>query len=204
MKSNTDDPNGDFRISLDYALMPALMLASVMATLAARHFYGESVYSTALRVKGVISTSELADQGAVSEQTVGDLMEAPVPPVRDNASLREVGNQFLSVTNNFLPVVDANGRLLGVVALHDLKEHLSGEHEIHGVIAYDVMRPPPPSLTPNQRLVDVLPVALASELRAIPVVNSRAENRLIGSLPRAEILSILSEAMAKRSKSVQS
>jgi CIC family chloride channel protein len=189
-----------FEISLDYALMPALMLGCVMATLAARHFHKESVYSQALQEKGVAAAAELADQGNVSEQTVGDLMEAPVPPIRDNAPLHKVASRFLSLANNYLPVVDADGRLVGVVALHDLKEHLAGDHEFRGIIAYDVMRPPPPCLTPTQRLVDVLPIALASELRAIPVVNSEGENRLIGSLPRAEILAILAEAMASKSK----
>lgn len=193
-----------FEISLDYALMPALMLGCVMATLAARHFHRESVYSEALHEKGMAEAAELADQGAVSGQTVGDLMQAPVQPVRDNAPLHKVASRFLSITNNYLPVVDADGRLVGVVALHDLKEYLAAEHEFKGIIAYDVMRPPPPSLTPNQRLVDVLPIALGSELRAIPVVNTVAENKLIGSLPRTEILSILSEAMAQRSKPVKS
>jgi CIC family chloride channel protein len=189
-----------FEISLDYALMPALMLACVMATLAARHFHAESVYSEALRRKGVAAVGELEDRGETSELTVGDLMEAPVPPVRDNAPLHKVANRFLSITNNFVPVVDAKGRLVGVVALHDLKEYITTDQEFKGIIAYDVMRPPPPVLTPKQRLVDVLPVALASELRRIPVVNSVGENKLIGSLPRAEILSILSEAMEKRSR----
>jgi CIC family chloride channel protein len=192
-----------FEISLDYALMPALMLGCVMATLAARHFHTESVYSQSLHDRGLAAAAELADQGAVSEQMVGDLMEPPVPPVRDTAPLHEVAGRFLSSTNNFLPVVDGGGRLVGVVALQDLKEHLSGGHEIQGIIAYDIMRPPPPALTPNQRLVEVLPVALASEIRAIPVVNSAAENRLIGSVPRAEILGILSEAMDQRSKPVR-
>jgi hypothetical protein len=31
------------------------------------------------------------------------------------------------------------------------------------------MRPPPACVTPNQRLLDVLPVVLASEQRNIPV-----------------------------------
>lgn len=192
-----------FEISLDYALMPALMLGCVMATLAARHFHGESIYSEALHQKGVAEAAELADRGAVSEQTVGDLMEAPVPPVRDNTPLHKVASRFLALTNNFVPVVDAGGRLVGVVALHDLKEYLSTTQEFKGIIAYDVMRPPPPLLTPKQRLVDVLPIALASELRRIPVVNSVAENKLIGSLPRSEILNILSEAMSRRSKPLQ-
>lgn len=190
-----------FEISLDYALMPALMLVCVMATLAARRFHDESVYSEALRQKGILEAGEVADRTAASELTVGALMEAPVPPVRDNAPLHKVANRFLSISNNFLPVVDAHHRLVGVVALHDLKEFISTEHEFKGIIAYDVMRPPPPALTPGQRLVDVLPIALASEQRRIPVVNSMGENKLIGSLPRSEIMTLLSEAMARRSQS---
>jgi hypothetical protein len=69
-----------------------------------------------------------------------------------------------------------------------------------GVIAYDVMRPPPPCVTPNQRLLETLPVVMASEQRNIPVVNSLKENRLVGALGRAEVLSIFSEAIAVSSK----
>jgi len=64
----------------------------------------------------------------------------------------------------------------------------------------DLMRPLPPCLTPRQRLLDALPVALASELRNIPVVNTPSENRLVGSLSRAELLAIFSEAIAKKSR----
>lgn len=189
-----------FEISLDYALMPALMLGCVVAAMAARSFHKESLYSESIRLEDVLAHPDMPHSQAVNEQTVGDLMQPPVTPVRDTASLKEVANRFLSLANNFLPVVDADNRLLGIVALQDLKEHLSSEHEIQGVIAYDLMRPSPPCLVPTQQLVDVLPVALASEQRRIPVVNSLAENKLIGSLPRAEILAALSEAIAKRAK----
>jgi len=82
--------------------------------------------------------------------------------------------------------------------LQDLKEHLNPGSELSGVIAYDVMRPPPACLTPNQLLLDTLPTLLASEQRNVPVVNSRTENRLVGAVVRAEVLGILSEAIAVR------
>jgi len=62
------------------------------------------------------------------------------------------------------------------------------------------MRPPPPCLTPGQRLVDALPLLLQCELRNVPVINSLAEKRLVGSLSRAEALAIFSEAIAEKSK----
>ena len=58
------------------------------------------------------------------------------------------------------------------MALQDLKEYLGADEEFRGVIAYDFMRPPPVCVTPNQRLLEVLPVVLASEQRNIPVVST--------------------------------
>ena len=127
-------------------------------------------------------------------------MRAPVPPLRETSTLGEIANRFLTSANNFLPVVDAKNQLAGIVALQDLKEYLGAGDELRGVIAYDLMRPPPPCVTPNQRLLDVLPVVLASEQRNIPVVNTLKENRLVGAVARAEVLGIFSEVIAASSK----
>jgi CIC family chloride channel protein len=189
-----------FEISLDYTLMPALMLACVVATLIAKQLHEESVYTEHMRLKGLSLRREIEQAGAAMDKTVGDLMHAPVPPVREDLPLREIANRFVANSNNFFPVVNAKQQLTGMVALHDLKEFLNENIELDGVIAYDVMRPPPPCLTPGQRLVDALPVLLQSELRNVPVVNSATENRLVGSLSRAEALAIFSEAIAEKSK----
>jgi CBS-domain-containing membrane protein len=132
-------------------------------------------------------------------KTVGDLMRPPVPPLRETARFRQIADRFLASSNNFLPIVDANQRLVGVVALQDLKEFLNANQDLDGVIAYDVMRPPPKCLTPGQQLLDALPVVLRSELRNVPVVNSLSEGRLVGSVSRAEVLAIFSEAIAEKS-----
>jgi chloride channel protein, CIC family len=188
-----------FELSLDYSLMPPVMLGCVVSTLIGRMLHGESVYTEPLRLKGLALGQESSRPGAALEQTVGDFMRPPVPPVRETASLREIANRFLTNSNNFVPVVDDRRRLLGVVALHDLKDFLNNAQGLDGVIAYDVMRPPPKCLTPSQRLLDALPVVLESELRNVPVVNSRKENKLLGSVARAEILTMFSEAIAEKS-----
>ena len=119
--------------------------------------------------------------------------------MRENTPLREIADRFLTNSNNFLPVVDAQQRLLGVVALQDLKEFLNAKQDLGAVIAYDVMRPPPKCLTPGQRLLEALPTVLESELRNVPVVNNPAENKLVGAVVRAEVLAIFSEAIAAKS-----
>ena len=83
-----------FELSLDYSLVPPLMLACVVSILVARQLHGESIYTEHLRVKGLASARKPADQGAAMEQTVGDLMHAPVSPVRENHAVAGNANRF--------------------------------------------------------------------------------------------------------------
>ena len=185
-----------FEISLNYSLMPALMLACVVSILVARRIHPASIYTEPLRRKGLTAIQETTQPGTATERTVGDVMHEPVTPVRDTATLSELADRFLTSPNNFLPVVDKGRQLVGLVALQDLKEFLNSKDGLGAVIAYDVMRPPPACVTPGQRLLEVLPIVLASEQRNIPVVNTLKENRLIGALSRAEVLNLFSEAIA--------
>jgi len=189
-----------FEISLDYSLMPPLMLACVVSILVAGKLHPESIYTEPLRRKGVSVRQDATASEAATERMVSDVMRAPVPPVRETSTLGEIANRFLTSANNFLPVVDAKGQIVGMIALQDLKEFLGSGEQLLGVIAYDIMRPPPPCVTPNQRLLEVLPVVLASEQRNIPVVNTLKENRLVGALARAEVLGLFAEAIAVSSK----
>jgi CIC family chloride channel protein len=185
-----------FEISLNYSLMPPLMIACVVSALVARRLHPESVYTEPLRLETLAVERESLQMGAAMQKTVADLMREPVPPIRETATFRQIADRFLSSPNNFLPVVDENQRLVGMVALQDLKEYLNAGQELNGVIAYDVMRSPPACLTPNQRLLDTLPVLLASEQRNVPVINSKKGQRLVGSIARVEVLGLFSEALA--------
>jgi len=189
-------------ISQNYSLMPALMLGTAISTLVSRGLHANSVYTEPLKLRGL--EMESYRMGAATEQTIGDLMRAPVRPLRENTPLPEIAERFLSSPNNYLPVVDAQYRLLGLVALQDLKEYLGEASELSAVIAADIMRPRPPCLLPGQKLLDALPMLLASEQRNVPVVNTWEENRLIGSMVRAEALASLSEMIAANTTTIAS
>jgi CIC family chloride channel protein len=188
-----------FEISLNYTLMPPLMVACVVATLVARRLHPDTIYTEPLRQKGLETERESGQLGTATQQTVGDLMRDPVPPLKQTATFHEIADRFLTSPNNFFPVVDGDSRLVGMVALQDLKEYLNASQELSGVIAYDVMRPPPSCLTPNQKLLDALPILLASEQRNVPVISTLKERKLVGTIVRAEALGLLSEAIAPRS-----
>jgi CIC family chloride channel protein len=178
--------------------MPPLMLACAVSTLVARRLHPDSIYTEPLRVKGIVAGLEQERYGEATQTFVGEIMREPVPPVRENVGFQTLAERFLTSTNNFIPVIDGDQKLVGMVALHDMKEYLHTGHEMNGVIAYDLMREAPATLTPNQKLVEAFPTLLQSELRNVPVVNNRIENKLIGSVSRAEALALISEALAAR------
>ena len=180
--------------------MPPLALACVVSILVARSLHGESVYADHLRIKGLALGDETSRPGAAMEQTIGDFMRAPFALILETTPLWKNAGRFPSDSNNFVPVVHAQNRLLGVVALQDLKEFLSGNAGIDGVISCDVMLPTPQSLTPGQRLLDALPLVLESELRNGPVVNHLKQGKFVGAVVRAGLLNIFSEAIAEKSE----
>ncbi|HSH96624.1 MAG TPA: ClcB-like voltage-gated chloride channel protein [Roseimicrobium sp.] len=185
-----------FEISLNYSLMPPLMLGCAVATLVARRFHPVSVYAATLSDPHLLDRREDARSGTTMSHTVGDLMQEPVPPLSEVTTVPQIAERFLTSTYNHLPVVNEKGRLIGIVALQDLKEFLNTGNELQGVIAADVMRPPPPDLLPSQTVLEVLPILLASDLMRLPVVNNASERRLVGALIRSDALAQVSQAIA--------
>jgi CIC family chloride channel protein len=187
-----------FELSLNYSLMPPLMLACAVAAILSRQIHADSIYTAAVHEKSLLLERESDAIGAATKTTVADLMLEPVQPVAETARFSELADRFIASANNFLPVVAENRRLVGVVALQDLKEYLQMGAELNAVIAADVMRPVSLFLTPHQTVMSALPQLLGTELRNIPVVNNASERRLVGRLVRADALGLLSEAIESR------
>src|SRR5206468_5205397 len=74
-----------FEISLDYSLMPPLMLACVVSVLVARRLHPESIYTEPLRRKGLTVSHEASTSEAATQRTVADLKREPVAPVPDTS-----------------------------------------------------------------------------------------------------------------------
>jgi chloride channel protein, CIC family len=188
-----------FEISLNYTLMPPLMIACAVATLSARWFHRDDIYTAPLHQRGIALDRDEPRLGVSAQKTIGDVMQEPVAPVQPRTPFPTLAERFLTSPLNHLPVVDGKGRLVGLVALQDLKQHLGAGADLDNVIAYDVMRPPPACLTPDQRIIEAVPLLLASEQRNVPVVNTLKEKRLVGTVVRPEVLGLVSETLDRYS-----
>jgi CIC family chloride channel protein len=182
-----------FEMTLSYDIILPLMLCSVIAYYTARGFEDRSLYSESL-------TRKTADAESVApfstETRVADLMRANPPTIPEGAHFAEIARLFLRVRVNNVYVVDAAGRFLGVVALHDIKPYLGDPDLAKLVIARDILHEDFPRVTPDSPLTESLGKFLGIVAERLPVVS--ADGTLRGSLAKGDLLLALVEKRKKR------
>lgn len=188
-----------FELSLNYSIMPALMVTSAVSTLVSRRFYPHSVYTSALDLVGLEEKRESSRLGAASEETVGDWTADPQNVILHNTQFKSIVKTFLSSPVEYLTVIDEDSELVGEVRLQDLKGWLGGGSELDAVIAMDIMRPNPKFLTPEMRLSEAFPHLLTTEHPHVPVVNNPIQKKLIGTLSRTDVLGLFSDLISSQS-----
>lgn len=138
---------------------------------------------------------------------VRDVMRREVVTVRPETPLKEVARTLVNHAISGVPVVDADGAVLGVISEHDLivKESgpevlrrrpfawLLGEtHEtnaelarIGATLASDAMSLPPITIGPDRPLAEAAAVMVERRVNRLPVVE---DGRLVGIITRADLV----------------
>jgi len=100
-----------------------------------------------------------------------------------------VVNRLSSTSDEVLPVVNAEGRLLGVVGIEEVSL-VSNEPALRPlVLAEDFLRTDIQPLTPDSTLDHALELFVESGLPALPVVNDLNQRQLVGMVRHHEIAS---------------
>ncbi|MFN8545830.1 MAG: CBS domain-containing protein [Candidatus Binatia bacterium] len=133
--------------------------------------------------------------------TVADVMTPRPTTIRPDTTIEEVDRVLADQDFNGLPVVDADGTLVGMVTKLDLLKAFAFTPE-HVVPPYDeiVARPAatvltadPVTVTPDLPLTRVLQRMLETRHRSFPVVDGR---RLVGMIAREDLMRALRMAVA--------
>ncbi|GAA3336537.1 CBS domain-containing protein [Amorphoplanes nipponensis] len=127
-----------------------------------------------------------------------DIMTTPVHVVWQNAPIESAAELMTGKAVTALPVVDAQGALVGIVSEGDLLWHrVPGDPSAHlrrdvdmapqrrpGTVA-EVMAKDPYTATPDLDVADIAEVMLRHDIRSLPVVEGR---EVIGIISRRDIL----------------
>jgi len=135
--------------------------------------------------------------------TVRDMMTSTVVTVADSAPFKEIVRLMQVHGVSALPVVDAGGRLAGIVSEADLlpKEasetdgvrHLLGSRrkradKASGLVAAQLMSAPVVTVGPDATLREAARLILERKVKRLPVVDGGG--RIIGIVSRADLLKV--------------
>jgi len=189
-----------FELTQNTAVLVPMMAVSVLAVLAARAFRKESFYVESLRSAGIV-WEKTPEATALSSLTVSDVMRDDVKLVPRHMPLPEIVNAFLHSRSLYLYVGDEEGRLLGVVDLHDIKETLP-EREISKLVIAEDLLQEIPFVTPSEPLTSVNEKLWFRDLGQLPVVESAENRRFLGIVTRRDLLGAFDREVLRHNRLV--
>lgn len=180
-----------FEITRDYNAILPLMLACVIADMIAIRYLPSSIMTEKLARRG-LSVPDEYDAGVMKIVRVGEVMQkdvATIPPEMTVAELTEHmrrGEPAYNVTQG-LPIVDKDGRLMGIVTQGDLLRTL--EIDPKGEITVlEAGSNTPIVAYPDEVVFDAMFQMLQNNIGRLPVVSRDDSQRLIGLFTRSSIL----------------
>lgn len=189
-----------FEITRDaYVLLP-IMLAAVVATIVAQLMMRDSIYTHALRARGLLLGSTL-DTTMLRKLTARDIDAGPHTPVHPNepiTKLLELRDQYR--INDFV-VTDTEQRFLGVVTGDDLRHVVLAPDAAPYMTVDELLRKDFPVIEPDETL-DVAMEKFGKHLVAsLPLVEGGSgpnARRVTGLITLARLMACYQKALAER------
>jgi CIC family chloride channel protein len=174
----------------DYGLILPLMLAATLGTFLAERFMKDSVYTLALKRKG-ISLTRSGEIDILDTVAVGSVM-APLPFVAaPEQSIDEIERMLNYHRSHGVPVVDGD-ELVGIVTITDINR---AEGSAEETSVSHVMTPRPVTVEPDTPVSRALERMAALGIGRLPVVAKEDPRRLVGIFRREEAVQAYHEAL---------
>ncbi len=186
-----------FEMTDDYHIVLPLMFAVTVSILVSQYFQPESVYSLGL-VRDGLRLRRGRDVDVLESIKVKEVMEPRPVTIRANMPLLTVSAMFDQFHTHGLPVVDDDGRLIGIITLQDLQHALAEDPENPQRTAGEVCRKRLVVVYPEESIKDALHKMSVHEIGRLPVVDPSHPDRLLGWINRASIIRAYELALARR------
>jgi len=136
------------------------------------------------------------DVSRLREITVQEAMNPAAEPVRVDLTLDQLKDLIYDRGFNSFPVVDASGRLEGILSLSDWKSAFKRGDD--SLTAGDIATRDVVSVTGRDSLLSALAKITAGDFAILPVVEQDQPDKLAGVISRTDIMKAFNNAILKR------
>ncbi|WP_312875775.1 chloride channel protein [Arthrobacter terrae] len=183
-----------FELTGEYSIILPLMLAIVVATGVSKLMSPDTIYTLKLRRRG-IDLERHPGTELLSRTRVDTVMDTSLRALPGHLSVAEGARRLLTAQHPAVPVIDAEGKLTGIVTVQHLASVLNDDDNNRDRTRLFDVAEMPVTILPEDTLLMVLDAVLGSASNAgVPVTD--ADGSLHGWLNQETVLRILSSTNA--------
>jgi CIC family chloride channel protein len=187
-----------FELTQDYRIIPALMIACVIATVVATRLRRESIYTMKLIRRG-IDIRAGRDVNLLKNLKVEDFMTEDPVTVFERTPLRQLIHILRNSPHTSFPVTDDDRNLVGMLSLRDFRQAVFEDDLLDIIITRDLATIPAISVTTADNLDTALNLINENGIERLPVVSGEGPSRqLRGILSQRDIISGYNQALESR------
>jgi len=190
-----------FELTGDYRIILPLMLTVVVATLLSQTMLsGESIYTLKLTRRGV-RLERGRDVDVMQGVNVDEVMRLDVDTVDPNLNLVELSEVFSRMRHHGMPVLDAQGKLAGMITVDDLDRAVE-KNLPRRTTVLEIATPRDRLLVayPDETMGSALTRMSRRGLGNLPVVSRNDPDDLLGLIRRPDILRAYNLGLARRAE----
>ncbi len=193
-----------FEMSGDYGLILPLMAAGITATFIADWLNPASIYTVKLVRKGV-HFEQGRDIDVLENVSVREIMNPHPVTVQKDQPLSQVFVVFHKTHIQGFPVMTDEDHLYGFITIHDLENLLlrRAEANLQDIKVADIVTRPALTVFPDESVLAAIRKMSPRDLARLPVVSREKDNRLLGLIPRSDILRAYDIEMLQRRGSLE-
>lgn len=173
-----------FELTQDFKLVLPLMICSAFAYLVAEKLDQDSLYDQLLELNGIHLPKERSNNELLNNLCAADVMQRHVESLDSQMTLHEVRQAFVHSHHQGFPVVETDGKLVGIITQTDLTQ-TRRRRMPKDTPLYRFMTPQPVGVNPQDTLSEVLYRLGRYQLSRLPVTEGR---KLVGIITRSDII----------------
>lgn len=176
-----------FEMTADYRIILPLMVTVVFSALVAGRLFDHSIYTVKLFKRG-IEIKGGKDINVLKSHIVKEIMDYQFEGIKPSTPLAEIFQIIERSNESYFVVNDNQGHLKGVISFQDIRAILSQHTLDYLIIAQDLVHEETVTLNFDDDLEEAYKLFNLKDLRLIPVLDKRFENKVIGVIRRDSLI----------------
>ena len=179
-----------------YQLFMPLMIVCISSYLTISIFESHSIYALRLAREGKLLTHHI-DRAALTLMSMQSVIEKDYHPIHADLPMGKLVAEISRSNNNFLPVVDKGGVLLGVIDITRIRHIIFRSELYNRFTVRQLMLQPSAVLSDHEPMDEVMKKFDQTDAAQLPVVDTAGV--LVGYISRTKVYSVYRKIVADMS-----